>query len=89
MPPQGTREANLPPYHPGALLEQHRVNLGLTISEAAKLAGMKDQTWSRIERGLTRHPEWTTMCRMLAALGLKVDMAYDREPDLGKLHDEG
>lgn len=79
------RPADLPPFHPGALLEQKRVDLGLTVTEAARLAGVETTMWSRIEMGRIRCPEWATICKLLAGLGVAVTTTHIRAPKLEQL----
>ena len=68
------------------MLQQYRVNLGLTITEAAKLCNMSPGTWSRYERGEIRYPEWATVIKMMAGLGMTLDWCFGTAPKLDQLH---
>jgi len=58
---------------PGALIREHRQQLGLSQRSLARRAGTTQAAVSRIERGLTS-PNWDTLNALLIAVG--------REPDL-------
>ena len=62
------------------MIEQHRINLGLSITQASQLAGMKPGSWSNIERGLVRFPEHSTVCKMLAGMGIALIAKFDKAP---------
>lgn len=82
------RGTDLPEHHPGPMIEQLRINMGLTLVEAATNSGVTSHAWSRIERGLVKYPEWHTVCKMLSGLKARVEITYDLQPDTdpSKLH---
>lgn len=51
----------------GRLVSQRRQTMGMSISEAARLAGVDRATWTGVERG-TRQPEDFTLGRIEATL---------------------
>lgn len=58
----------------GKEIEQWRVNMGMTITQAAEAADMAATLWSRIEKGHTLSPYWSTIVRMFQAMGAVVNV---------------
>ena len=58
------------PAEVGARIKQFREELGLTQTEVAESAGMKQSGYSAIERGRTKMPEAATLLRIALALGV-------------------
>lgn len=55
-------------------IKRRRQLLGMTMAKAAQLAGWKtQQAWSGVERGQRPDPQVSTLMRVAAVLGCKVD----------------
>lgn len=55
-------------------IKRRRERLGLTMAEAAKLAGWKtQQAWSGVERGTRPDPQVSTVIRVASVLRCRVD----------------
>lgn len=58
----------------GEQIRQWRINLGLTVAEAARLSGVSGSVWGRIEAGATPGPLMTTVVKMFQGLGAKIEV---------------
>ena len=72
-------QAALPPLpppgiSPGERLRMLRVERGLSLSQLAKLAGVRKGTLVDIERGRTLMPHHDTLARIAAVFGMTVDV---------------
>ena len=55
------------------MIKELRVKRGLTQSELARRAGIRQGVLSYIESGRTKHPRIDTLSAIAAALGVSVD----------------
>jgi transcriptional regulator with XRE-family HTH domain len=55
---------------PSDVIKQLRSELGLTVSEASRMAGIPRATWSAVETGASAHPRPRTKARIARALGV-------------------
>lgn len=62
---------------PGALVRQHREELGISQRSLALRAGTTQAAVSRIERGLTT-PTWDTVRALLLAMGYEPELNAQR-----------
>lgn len=58
----------------GPQIRQWRVNLGMTMAECAREAGIVPSQWGRIESNLVGDPNMRTLIKMAAVLGAHVEM---------------
>ena len=68
----------------GRLITQYRLELGLTLSAAARKANISNTTWRALEKGLNDTPSNATLSRVARALEL--DMG-DVMASAGRHHD--
>lgn len=58
----------------GESIRQWRINIGMSIADAARQAGIAASAWGRIENGVTADPSMRTLCKMFAALGAQIEV---------------
>lgn len=58
----------------GEEIRQWRTNLGMTMADAARGAGIHPGMWGRIEKGETLAPMWGTVVRMFWSMGASIDV---------------
>jgi DNA-binding XRE family transcriptional regulator len=64
----------------GAELRKERERRGLTQAQLAATIGMDEPAISRIEKGLNLNPTLTTLHRIAAGLGKKIEVLLSDEP---------
>jgi transcriptional regulator with XRE-family HTH domain len=64
---------------PGAVVRQHREQLGLSQRSLARRSGLTQAAISRIERGQSS-PNWETVGALLLAMGYEPDLRARRLP---------
>lgn len=58
----------------GGQVRQWRVNLGLSIADASRAAGITPGVWSRIESGVTPNPAMETVIKIFRGMGAQIDI---------------
>lgn len=54
---------------------------GWTMDELTKRAHVSQGIVNRIERGLSKHPDWSNVMGILSALELHVSVSYRKDPE--------
>jgi transcriptional regulator with XRE-family HTH domain len=65
---------------PGHAIEGLRIEWGLTQAQACAMAGVPRATWSKVESGLTAHPQPDTKIRIARALGVRPSRIWPPRP---------
>lgn len=58
----------------GESIRQWRINIGMSIADASRQAGIAASAWGRIENGVTADPSMKTLCKMFTALGAQIEV---------------
>jgi transcriptional regulator with XRE-family HTH domain len=61
------------------LIKKLRRKLGLTQTELARRAGIKQGVLSYIENGRTKHPRVDTLAAIAAALGVRIEDLMEKK----------
>lgn len=61
------------------MIKQLRRKLGLTQTELARRAGIKQGVLSYIENGRTKHPRVDTLAAIAAALGVRIEDLMEKK----------
>lgn len=61
------------------MIKQLRRKLGLTQTELARRAGIKQGVLSYIENGRTKHPRVDTLAAIAAALGVSIEDLMEKK----------
>jgi transcriptional regulator with XRE-family HTH domain len=70
-------------------IERVRKELGLTQSEAARIAGISQPSWAKLECGSSRNVELRTLVRVATALGRKLKIELVKDCDVVVVRKEG
>lgn len=72
----------------GEQVRAWRTNMGLTVSEACRRAGVIEVVWRRIENGDTPFPRWDTIVRMFAGMHSQIDVTVASRPQPQQQHQQ-
>lgn len=67
-----------------AQLKAAREAAGLSLTDAARLAGMAPESLSRLETGAAANPTWKTLARVAGAVGCQLTLTVEPHSPQGQ-----